>query len=95
MAPVMINAHCQPQVSAIKGTDIGATMAPILLPELNIPVARARSFLGNHSATVFIAAGKLPASVTPRKIRATLKPIVPVAIACATAAKLHKHVANA
>jgi len=45
----------------IQGTTNGAAMAPMFEPELNIPVAKALSFLGNHSATVLIAAGKFPA----------------------------------
>ena len=35
-----------------------------------MPVASERSFCGNHSATVLIAAGKLPDSPSPRKKRA-------------------------
>jgi hypothetical protein len=73
-APVMINAHCQPIVIAMIGTTMGAIMAPILVPELKIPVASALSFLGNHSAVVLIAAGKLPASGTPSAARATPNP---------------------
>ena len=33
-------------------------IAPTVDPELNRPAAKARSFLGNHSATVLIEAGK-------------------------------------
>jgi hypothetical protein len=40
-------------VSVIQGTAIGTTSAPTLVPELKIPVASARSFFGNHSATVY------------------------------------------
>ena len=65
-APVRMKAHCQPKWSAIQGTVSGATIAPTLEPELKMPVASARSFFGNHSATVLIAAGKLPASPSPR-----------------------------
>jgi hypothetical protein len=54
-------------------------IAPIFDPELKIPVANALSFLGNHSAVALIAAGKLPASVMPKKILAILKPPTPVA----------------
>src|SRR5436305_13867159 len=50
----------------MKGTASGAKIAPTFEPELKMPVARARSFFGNHSATVLIAAGKLPASLNPR-----------------------------
>ncbi len=76
MAPVIMNAHCQPHCEAINGTVSGARIAPTLAPELKIPVADARSFLGNHSATVLIAAGKLPASLTPKAALATMKPSV-------------------
>ncbi len=41
---------------------MGASIAPILVAALNMPVASALSFFGNHSATVFMLAGKLPAS---------------------------------
>jgi hypothetical protein len=50
-------------------------MAPTFEPALKMPVASARSFFGNHSATVLIAAGKLPDSPRPRRKRATLKPV--------------------
>ena len=49
-------------------------MAPTFDPALNIPVARARSCLGNHSATVLIDAGKLPASPSPNAARAIPNP---------------------
>ena len=44
----------------IQGTTSGVTSAPTFVPELKMPVASARSFLGNHSATVLMEAGKLP-----------------------------------
>jgi len=44
----MIKASCQPQVTAIQGTTSGAIIAPTFVPELKMPVARARSFFGNH-----------------------------------------------
>src|SRR5438874_13675596 len=69
-----MNAHCHPRVSAIHGTTAGATIAPTLLPLLKMPVASARSFFGNHSATVLMAAGKLPASPSPSTNRARRKP---------------------
>src|ERR1017187_5615991 len=65
-APVRKNAHLHPQRSAMKGTASGASTAPMFDPELNNPVAKARSRLGNHSAIVLTAAGKLLASPTPR-----------------------------
>ena len=71
MAPTMINAPCQPNLSAIHGTVSGARIAPILVPELKTPVARARSRFGNHSAVVLIAAAmrrdSMPASRTWRR----------------------------
>src|SRR5687767_6096944 len=93
--PVKINAHCQPHFSAIKGTVSGAMIAPILVPELKMPVAKALSFFGNHSAVALIAAGKLPASVIPNAPRATKKPNVLVTNPCAVAAILHNAVAKA
>ena len=49
-------------------------IAPMLVPALKRPVAKARSRLGNHSATAFRPAGKLPPSPTPSSIRAAMKP---------------------
>ena len=72
--PVKIKASYQPQVSTIIGTSSGVMRAPTFVPALKIPVARARSFLGNHSATVLIDAGKLPASPSPRRKRTTINP---------------------
>ena len=74
-APVRINAHCHPHVMKIQGTVSGATIAPTLVPALKIPVVRARSFFGNHSATVFIAAGKFAASPTPSAALAKPNPM--------------------
>ena len=70
-------------------------IAPIFDPLLKIPVANARSFLGNHSAVALIAAGKFPDSVIPKKTLAMLNPPTPVAKACQIAATLHKAVATA
>src|SRR5947209_19397429 len=72
--PVMINAHCQPYLTTWNGTKSGAAMAPTFEPLLKMPVASARSFFGNHSATVLMAAGKLPASPKPNAKRAAPKP---------------------
>jgi hypothetical protein len=69
-----MNATCQPQVSAIHGKIIGAKIGPTFAPELNKLVAKARSFLGNQSATALMEVGKLPASVIPKQARATKKP---------------------
>src|SRR5262245_17192339 len=75
-APAMTNAAFQPQVAAMNGTVAGANIAPTLAPELNRLVANARSLRGNHSATDLIAAGKFPASLTPRKMRADMNPLM-------------------
>ena len=58
----------------IHGTTSGVMSAPMLVPELKMPVARARSFFGNHSATALIDAGKLPASPSPRITRESARP---------------------
>src|ERR1700735_4389043 len=84
-APMMIKAICQPYEARSRGTMIGATTAPMLAPELKMPVASALSFFGNHSATDLIAEGKLPDSPTPRPERAIVKPSVLRARACAMA----------
>src|ERR1700754_3563210 len=94
-APVMINVAFQPQYALIKGTLSGAIMAPIPAPELNMAVAKARSFLGNHSATVLMAAGKFPASLTPSALRATPKPNTVFVNAWHIAATLQRPVASA
>ena len=47
-------------------------MAPAFEPLLKIPVARALSRLGNHSATVFIEAGKFPPSPMPKALRTAM-----------------------
>src|ERR1041384_2883983 len=75
ITPVRIKASNQPQASTISGTSSGVASAPTLVPALKIPVASARSFFGNHSATVLIDAGKLPASPKPSAKRTTINPI--------------------
>src|SRR4029453_4439201 len=69
-----MNAQYHPYVTVIHGTSSGATTAPMLVPELKRPVANARSFTGNHSATPLIAPGKLPAPPIPSANRAAMKP---------------------
>ena len=81
-----MKASCHPYAPKIQGTMMGATIAPMLAPELKIPVASARSLLGNHSATVLIAAGKFPASPAPKAARAAPNPNEVFAKACAIAA---------
>src|SRR5262249_24539561 len=87
--PVMMKAQRHPQVSAIHGTTSGVTIAPVLVPALKIPVARARSSLGNHSATVLMAPGKLADSPRPSIARAAENAAVVRANACPMAATLH------
>src|ERR1019366_5525844 len=94
-APVIRKADCQPNVTASHGTVRGATTAPMFDPELNIPVACARSLRGNHSATVLMEAGKVAASPNPSRVRATPNVNAVVAHACAMAATLHTIIAIA
>src|ERR1700740_2056110 len=89
-APVSRKADRQPQCRAIHGTTSGVTMAPAFVPALKIPVASARSFLGNHSATLLMLAGKTPASPKPRAKRAAAKLANEPAAACAMDARLQK-----
>ena len=70
-------------------------MAPMFAPELKRPVARARSLLGNHSATVLMQAGKLAASPRPRKNIAIPKVATETAPPGAMAATLHNTMAMA
>jgi hypothetical protein len=67
----------------------GPVIAATFEPALNIPVAKALSFFGNHSATLLMAAGKLPPSPRPSVILATTNPGVLPAKECAIAAMLH------
>src|SRR6185503_2923110 len=74
MAPTIINAASQPQCFPIHGTVSGASTAPILAPELKIPVDNDLSFLGKYSAVAFIAAGKFPASPNASIALENIKP---------------------
>src|SRR5687767_5663757 len=74
MAPVRMNAHSHPYEMVMIGTISGVSRAPMFVPALKIPVANARSLRGNHSATVLMAPGKLPASPRPSAKRAPMKP---------------------
>jgi len=47
-------------------------MAPTFAPLLKRAVARARSRRGNHSVTVLMEAGKLPASPMPKALRTAM-----------------------
>src|SRR5271157_625599 len=89
IAPVHRNAHLHPNWIVIHGTVKGVTSAPTFVPALNIPVASARSFFGNHSATLFTEARKLPPSPNPSVARAIANPVTDRAAAWAIAAMLH------
>src|SRR5260221_13444761 len=89
-APVKRKVERQPQSEAIHGARSGVTMAPTLVPALKMPVAKARSFLGNHSATLLMLAGKTPASPKPSAKRAAAKLRKEAAAACAMEARLPK-----
>ena len=90
-----MNAPRQPHRTLIHATTTGASMAPTLVPELKIPVASARSFFGNHSATALMLAGKTAASPKPRANRETAKPVSELAKAVPIEAKLQKIIARA
>src|ERR1700686_4290412 len=94
-APVIKNAQRHPRCTAIHGTMSGVTIAPMFVPALKIPVARARSFFGNHSATQLMLAGNTPASQKPKAKRAATKLGSEKAIACPMDAKLQKTMATA
>ena len=84
-----MNAMRQPHSSVMAVTMMGAMMAPTVVPELKIPVAKALSRFGNHSATTLTAAGKLPASPSPKTAREAQKPVTVREKACNTAPMLH------
>src|ERR1700693_1290344 len=94
-APVSRNAQRHPRCTAIHGTMSGVTIAPLLFPALKIPVARARSFFGNHSDTHLMLAGNTPASPKPKAKRAATKLESENAIAWPIDAKLQKTIATA
>src|SRR5690554_3077269 len=60
--PGRIKAHLQPYCPAMSMVSGGATTAPIAEPPMAIPLAKALSFLPNHSYTVLAAPGKQPPS---------------------------------
>src|SRR5256886_12609512 len=70
-------------------------ISPVFVPALKMPVASARSFLGNHSATALMAPGKFADSATPSRARAAENRAVVRANACAMAARLHATTAAA
>ena len=71
--PMATKDICQPRCTAIH-TMPPETITPMLVPELKMPVASARSFCGNHMPTALIDAGKLAASAKPRMKRTITKP---------------------
>src|ERR1700723_1796951 len=75
MEPVQIKAACQPQRMVTAAIRMGAMKADALEPELNRPVAKARSSEGNHSVVALIAAGKLPDSPRPSRARQIMNPM--------------------
>src|SRR6266571_5501914 len=87
--PVKTNAQRQLQVRAIQGTMRGVRIAPVFVPALKMPVARARSSLGNHSPTLLMAPGKLADSPRPSSARAAENAAVVRASAWPIAARLH------
>src|SRR6266581_3518649 len=79
--------------TAFKATNAGGPIiAATFVPALKTPVAKARSFLGNHSATALMAAGKFPASPKPSMALQKPKPIVERASTCNPAAKDHHRI---
>ena len=70
-----MKAACQPKREVTAAIRMGAIKDEALEPELKRPVARARSSEGNHSVVALMAAGKLPDSPRPRKMRAMQKPM--------------------
>jgi len=59
-----------------------------LAPELKIPVASERSFLGKYSAVALIAIGKLPASPIASTARDSMKPAMDTGITARPSAPL-------
>src|SRR5215471_15606398 len=87
--PIVMNAQRQLNVVANQ-TVAKETITPTFVPELNKPVANARSFCGNHIATALIDAGKFAASAIPRKNRTTANPTTVATNPCAAAINDHK-----
>src|SRR5262245_48972315 len=54
VSPVTTNVHRHPYDRVSHGTVTAATRTPTFVPALKMPVASARSFRGNHSATVLM-----------------------------------------
>ena len=90
--PVRMNAPRHPRTwppmeiclncATTHGSARGTSKPPTFEPELKMPVARARSRFGNHSAVVLMAAGKFPPSPNPSIIRAIKNPVTLLASEC-------------
>src|SRR5437762_11644243 len=92
--PDVSRKHVRHPYTAFKATNAGGPIiAATLVPALKAPVAKARSFFGNHSATALMAAGKLPASPRPSMPRQKPKPTADRARACNPAATDHHRIA--
>src|SRR5215475_6563954 len=68
-APVRTKIHRQVAWERTMAISGGAITAPPAVPALMIPIAVARSLVGNHSATTRVAAGKPPPSPVPSRNR--------------------------
>src|ERR1700733_4960439 len=83
-SPEKTKDHRQPNSSAIHGMASAAKAPPTLEPLSKIATATLRSWLGNHSATVLLAAGQLKPSPMPNRKRqdakAKTEPASPVRI---------------
>src|SRR5258707_2230551 len=79
----------QPQYEASRAMRGGDSAPPTAAPVLKMPIPRARSFGGNHSAIDLAAPGQLPASPSPRTERQKAKLVMLRAAAWATAAIDH------
>src|SRR3984957_10331822 len=72
-SPEKIKDQRQPNANAIQGITRAARAPPTLEPLSKMATARLRSSLGNHSATVLLAAGQLKPSPIPRRKRKEAK----------------------
>jgi hypothetical protein len=70
----------------MRATTSGVMLAPTLVPALKIPVASARSFFGNHSATALMLAGNNPDWPYPIAAETTMNPAT---VPWAAGKKLH------
>ena len=70
----MTKAHRQPARRATAETTGTASVEPRAVPALKMPMARARSRIGNHSAAARTPAGKFTGWVAPSSSRAPWKP---------------------